>query len=236
MNELKHLCSLRNHHDRIQGILELQTNFDCQLDQYRGVKSNIYTYLDRDKSHTVALTCHHDIVNMRSENCLDNNASIYNLLKLLEELDLSRLQYNALIAFVDEEESGGYGIRRMVDRWQFDWHLDLELTATGTYLCYTPYGDCSFLLDSKFRYKKQPPNNAYVASSYSKTLGRSYSGACLTMIDEKGFMEQYCDNWTKIHTEKDCFALANEDDMRAMREHLAELLYRDPRLLNPGAS
>lgn len=231
MKELELLCSLRTHHDRVQGLIDLLAQHPIEIDQYKEPKCNIYCYLDRGKDHMVALTSHHDIVNQASENCLDNNASIYNLLKLLDELDRPRLQYNTLIAFVDEEETGGGGIRRLMDRWRFDWHLDLELTATGSCWCFHPYFDCPFLSDSDFHYRWLPGNNAWLANEYAKSIGRPYSGACLMMMDEEGFLGDIYDNWWKIHTDEDCLALADEAEMQKMRAHLAELLYRETHVL-----
>lgn len=186
-------------------------------------KVNFYRTIDLGKDKTIALTCHHDIVDPKSDNCLDNNASLYNILTLLQEIDYDKLKYNLIIGIVDEEESGGGGIRQFVDMHLFDMHYDFELTAAGTKVVYTPYGDVGEEYLHGMVLKQQPLNNAAMAHYHCSRNDRSYSGACLTMLYPEDLMSRYPTNWRLIHSIDDRFEIANENEMLAFRQTLLRL-------------
>jgi hypothetical protein len=93
-----------------------------------------------NKDITTVFLAHHDVSNMKSENCQDNTASVSNLLDLCVRLSKEKPANNVVIAFVDAEEivqpaicgaqklgqniiSGKYG--------QVKYAVNLELTANG---------------------------------------------------------------------------------------------------------
>lgn len=217
---LQQLCDSKKHKDRTQLISNLFNG--CTTDNYRNEKVNLYKYLEYGKTETIVITCHHDIVNTDSDNCLDNNASIFNIIKLDEEIRLIKPNYNVILAIVDEEESGGGGIKRLIDCYEFDQHIDLELTALGQNVCYSPYGD--YKLVEGLKYKPQPANNALMAYRYSNFIGKPYAGACITMLDNDQLCASRPANWGKIHTLNDRIQLANYDDMAMLRHTLLGLL------------
>ncbi len=217
---LKDLCAARQHLHRTVLINDLFKG--CHAEQYKDDKINFYKYFDVSASETVAITCHHDIVNRHSDNCLDNNASVYNILMLNEEIQQHNPKYNILLAIVDEEESGGGGIMRLMDCWTINQHIDLELTAAGDTICYSHYGQ--YNLTQGMTYKKQPLNNSAIAASYCCSLNKPYAGACITLLERDQVLKSYPDNWRKIHSCEDKIVLANHDHMANLRSNLLRLL------------
>ena len=59
------------------------------LDKY----FNLYAFIKgREPGPALAITAHHDVVNKKSENCLDNNASLLNLVSLHNQIIANCLQ------------------------------------------------------------------------------------------------------------------------------------------------
>lgn len=222
MKLLKELCNTRGNRREKFDIISSHLG-PHQVDNYRGLKVNFYRTFDLGKDKTIAITCHHDIVEPKSDNCLDNNASIFNVLTLLTELDIHKLRHNLIIGIVDEEESGGGGICRFVDKHQFDMHYDLELTAAGTEVVYSPYGDVKDEHIEGMVLKRQPLNNAAMAHRHSQYDGRHYRGACITMLYPDDIDSRYPNNWRFIHSINDRFEIAKEEEMSAFRQTLLRL-------------
>lgn len=230
---LQKACSLRDHIDRVEWI-NSQLEGDIQKCQYLDKYLNLYNYLHLDKEHTIAITVHHDIANKKSQNCLDNNASVVNLINLNNKLvDVTEsLQYNVVIAFVDAEETVNpnlSGIKHLLSFYDIHQMVDLELTARGKNVFIDPY-DQFDLIDT---YETRMPfNNASIASYWKRAAVSPYyrfeqdipqgitafkGSACLTLIDEKGLDELRefgsCSSWRLCHSEQDTIDNANVDDM-----------------------
>lgn len=212
---LTELCKTRQYADRIVKIVSFLPS-GVKLDYYHtGI--NIYYTTDYGKSQTVLLTSHHDILDKHSDNCLDNNASIYNLITLAWQLKKS--EYNLIFAFVDEEESGGGGIIRATKQFKFDLHLDFELTAFGKDTVFAKYGTADGL--PNLQEYKMPPNNSFMAYKYLKSQSKDYAGYCLTTLNNNG---EYPEHWSYIHSSDDKLELANHEDMENFRSKIASLL------------
>ena len=212
------LCKDRKHQSRVDQICNyLPITYDeDKFDTEDGPAINVYYEQYNRKEQTVLLSCHHDIVNKDSDNCLDNNASIYNLLLLTHYL--RNPQYNLIYAFVDKEERGGAGIIRAAEMHDFDIHIDLELTAFGKDIAYQRYGGAPKIpgmLDCRL-----PNNNSEMLQRYKASKKQSYQGYCVTMLNS-GEVPRH---WRYIHTLKDEESLANHDQMASFRQRLIDLL------------
>jgi hypothetical protein len=201
--------------EQIQNYLPSSHVIDI-FDTSDGPAINVYYEQYNRKEQTVLLSCHHDIVNKDSDNCLDNNASIYNL--LLISYYLKNPRYNLIYAFVDKEERGGAGIIRAAQMHDFDIHIDLELTAFGRDIAYDRYGGApkiSGMIDYRL-----PNNNSEMLYRHQKAQKQSYKGYCVTMLNS-GEVPKH---WRYIHTLKDEESLANHDQMASFRQRLIGLL------------
>ena len=106
------------------------------------------------------VTCHHDIVNLDSDNAQDNSCSIINSIALKE------LAPHINIAILDGEEVGGLGSHQLSNRLksgefgEVEWILNLELTGLGGkdfLICNSnPNGRLSELVKSLFKCDEVP--------------------------------------------------------------------------------
>lgn len=141
--EIYNLCAVKNEgtvysngYDkitpRVQWILDLLTDNDMpfELKQFPvkdGIGYNILLLGDSDKW----VTCHHDIVNPKSDNANDNSCSVINAIAL------KQLAPHINVAILDGEELKGLGSENLSqqmiagDYGVVDWILNLELTGLG---------------------------------------------------------------------------------------------------------
>lgn len=172
----------------------------------------------------VALTAHHDVVNPLSDNCLDNNASVYNLIRLSDALHGKELARTVVIALVDAEEtcdSKQAGATKVIERFAPEHLVDLELTAAGGNIVQHRYGNAD-LFDGAHDIR-MPLNNAELVSNLP---GHGLKGSvCLSILDDLSVGQVhgkgYCDLWTLCHSEDDVVELADAQDMRRFRDWLA---------------
>lgn len=112
-----------------------------------GSKKRINIYVpffvqDRKKAQTVTFTAHHDIVNSESQNCQDNTTSVCNLLHFCNLLKGKELTKNIVICFLDGEECGMFGSKRMAQKIKRNHlpfvkcnaNINLELTGVGSHV------------------------------------------------------------------------------------------------------
>jgi len=187
---------------------------------------NLYSHISAGEAKTIAITCHHDIVNHQSDNCLDNNASIYNLISLHNKLIHSKdqLKYDLVFAFVDAEElvdPYASGIYHLLHHYDIQQLVDLELTAGGKHIIINKYNDFDLL---SYPEQLMPANNAAIASYLNKCRG----SACLTLVDNKDLhqLNKYgtCDRWRQCHNISDTMdRWSNEQDMGDLIEQLAKV-------------
>ena len=63
--------------------------------------TNLVCTLNTDQKISLTISAHYDVVNYNYENCLDNSASVVNLIKLYNRLKSEKLRYNVSLAFID---------------------------------------------------------------------------------------------------------------------------------------
>ena len=183
------------------------------LDKYH----NLYSVIKgREPGPAFAITAHHDVVNKKSENCLDNNASLLNLVNLHHQLTHNCLQgrrpkRDVVLAWVDMEEACNAaiaGVNQLLRDHPIEYLLDLELTAGGSHPVISRHGTFEFLQD--IQAVGMPPNNAvlaFIARAPGATLRGS---ACLTLVSDRDLMEiklrGRCERWAQCHRETDTFS------------------------------
>lgn len=156
------------------------------------------------------------MVNKNSENCLDNNASLLNLVNLNNQLVFNSLQgrppkRDVVIAWVDMEEAcipKLAGVNQLLLDYPIEYLLDLELTAGGSHLVISRHG--TFKLFPDIIEVGMPPNNAVLAIT-ARAPGSTLRGsACLTLVSDKDLLEikllGRCERWFQCHRPTDTFS------------------------------
>jgi hypothetical protein len=172
---------------------------------------------------TVAITAHHDVVNERSDNCLDNTASVYNLIHIHNQLLQGTVNRDIIIGITDAEETCDrtkFGVGELLMSYDPDYLIDLELTASGDVPISTQYGRFGL-----FQYESvtQPLNNAKMAWQVAPKLGLKLRGAsCVALMSEDDLSEyqtkKYCNRWMQCHGMGDTFdKWLNLEDMQKFR-------------------
>jgi len=183
------------------------------LDKY----FNLYSFIKgREPGPSLAITAHHDVVNKNSENCLDNNASLLNLVNLNNQLVFNSLQgrppkRDVVIAWVDMEEACNpalAGVNQLLRDYPIEYLLDLELTAGGNHPVINRHGAFNLLPDLVEAI--MPPNNSVLAIT-ARAPGSTLRGsACLTLVSDKDLLEiklrGRCERWLQCHRENDSFS------------------------------
>lgn len=185
---------------------------------------NLYIRHGTPYGRLVAITAHHDVFNPESDNCLDNNASVYNLVRLNNELEGKELKCGVVIALVDAEEECDpetAGVRQLLERFHPEHLVDLELTAVGGNILQHRYGSADLFDDAEEI--DMPLNNAYLAMRMDD-FGLKGT-VCLSMLDDRSLRRVHafgeCDLWARVHSDRDVVELADADDMRRFRKWLA---------------
>jgi len=111
----------------------IESNFpdiDFELQDFQGGGTTCYNVILTGSSNKW-VTCHHDIVNMNSNNAQDNSCSIINAIML------KSIAPHINVAILDGEEFGGIGSTYLSNKMLngdygvVDWILNLELTGLG---------------------------------------------------------------------------------------------------------
>jgi len=187
----------------------------CEIVEYRrGGQSyhNLYAPIPSTMMNTtsIAMTAHHDTVNKKSDNCLDNTASVYNLAAIHNELATRGTKQDIVIAITDAEETCNptiNGVSEMLITYDPDYMIDFELTASGGQIISTQYGQFDL-----FKYIDiiQPYNNAKAAWGLRKGLALKLRGtSCVAMVSEDDLLTlrkgKSCRRWSQCHSIDDSF-------------------------------
>jgi hypothetical protein len=177
----------------------------------------------RNGDSVLVFLAHHDIVNLGSDNVLDNTASVCNLLDLSLRL---RGKSGILIALTDAEEIVSFtssGAKRLAKVLQSNEikvkeTINLELTAYGkNYWA----NKASSYLDSSFNIVRTPYSDSTVL------LANGISSTCIgTLPDadmEKALKNGYCPTWSLCHSSDDKFENAVREDMEALVSKLVQI-------------
>ncbi len=196
---------------------------------------NVYSFFKGESNNTIVFLAHHDVANMKSENCQDNTASVCNLLHLCELLkqlsELKKLKSNVLVAWTDAEEivsPATCGAKRLSILCKLGFFgnvtkaINLELTANGTEL----WGSCltshKLLYDIQTKYKARkvqtPYNDAFVLER------NGMSSVCIGILSESelntAVQRGFCKTWALCHTDIDTIENASETDMSNFVENV----------------
>ena len=153
----------------------------------------------------ILITAHHDVVNRRSQNCLDNNGSVMNLIRLMNEVKFPKC--TIIMAITDHEETSHSrlhlnGCFQLMFEHTIDQHLDLELTSSGDIPAISTYKDFDLIEDVISI--KQPCNSAMLCSRHAVAPRGS---ACITLLDSESLEEYeamgFCHRWTNCHQVSD---------------------------------
>lgn len=181
--------------------IQSQIKIHTKIEEYtiNGIKyHNLIGMIEGKDNKTDLITAHHDVVNKKSDNILDNNASNLNLINIANNL---KPKNNTIVAFTDAEETCSWnlnGVRQIFKDHAINQHLDLELTASGKNLVIDTYGDFDMLhVEKQF---SMPYNNAkagFAADFHPR------GSACLTMVDDDDLKylknNSYCERWAQCH-------------------------------------
>ena len=195
-------------------------------------------------SDTIVFLAHHDVVNLNSENCQDNTASVSNLLHLCSLLKLKQenntLESNVVVCFTDAEESvsfdSKYGRSGSVrlghritkgDLGKVKYAINLELTAMGKNLWICPYIPKEqenivtkdiLNIDSNVKTYRVPPNDSIAL------VLQGIQGVCIGTLDDENSKQAnekgFCSTWMLCHREADKFENAIESDMTNLVDNL----------------
>jgi hypothetical protein len=188
----------------------------------------------------IVFSAHHDVANVRSENCQDNGASVCNLLRLASLISQSPADsQRTLIVFTDCEESGARGARRFAEGFVSDYKrkdkndnmeheihgeisgvVILELTGHGKEI----WTDCTGnqkeqQLHRKLEAaaKKTLPKFSTPPSDVSAFRGKGAALCIGTLKTEDLRMKE---TWRICHSMTDTIELCEEDDMKDFTEFL----------------
>ena len=143
-DEIYNLCDVKNAGTVFAneiGVPTPRVRWICELLESKGLEYSVESFpvpQDGDGYNIVLtgdsnkwITCHHDIVNKKSDNANDNSCSIINAIAL------KLLAPHINVAILDGEEFGGLGSSYLSYQMKqghygvVDWILNLELTGIG---------------------------------------------------------------------------------------------------------
>jgi hypothetical protein len=203
-----------------------------------------------ETNQTVMFIAHHDINNVKSENCQDNTASVCNLLNFIAELQDKDLDKNVVVVFTDCEEFGGRGARRLAEKIEqgefktVQFVLNLELTANGQNIIIENTNEVPLYRQPKKvlveKCKESNLSNLIKEICKRESIGYCFSGmpfndsmklrdkkidsVCIVSLPDNEKEEVIktgrCKTWTLCHKEDDTFDKTNEEDMKKIVEFL----------------
>lgn len=181
---------------------------------------------------SILFTAHHDIVNIDSDNCQDNSASVVNLLDLARRIkeENPELNKNVYIIFLDCEETGGRGSRHnatLIDEGKYGdvkFIANSELTAKGDtiwmepYITNTDYEDKINEINEEVEKKGCPFSDA---ASY-RSVGLKQA-ICFGILPAEQVQGRFPAIWSLCHSSRDVFD-ANKEDMANYVDFLFNLI------------
>ena len=211
--------------DKVQ-FIQKQLNIPSDIQEYTINEKkyyNLVSVIDADdkRDSKNLFTAHHDVANKSTMNILDNNASIYNLIKIANSL---KPRHSTIIAFTDAEETCSIklnGVRQILKTHNISQHLDFELTASGRNLVIDTYGDFN-LLNVKHLHG-MPYNNARASRHMDNA---PIGSACLTIVDDSDLKQlrghAYCDRWMECHKTTDTMKWFSDSDTQWFIDYIIQ--------------
>ena len=183
----------------------------------------IVEFNNAELNETTIHDVHHDVRNVNSLNILDNTASVANLLSLAISLNGKKLKRKTVIAFVDGEEVGCYGAKRMVEQIEKGVYGEIidvvthELTASGKVLT-NKFLDRGFITRKLYEIDSEMVESPTPYCDVNIYLEAGINVVCLCTLpvnQMKQLVETgFCDDWGKCHKMNDDMSSANEKDMK----------------------
>jgi hypothetical protein len=203
------------------------------------VFTNIYVNFDNALSdERIVYTAHHDVVNIKSMNVLDNTASVANLLSLAIQIQNNEKlpKYKVTIAFTDNEEFGGSGSKRLAELILMNkknfgnviGNINLELTGRGNIWVDRVYFKENYITKKLLEIAPNLPihdvpfNDSIIFREfglYSICLGTMPNE---DMVDLQEFGN--CNYWQFCHKNSDDMSNANEGEMETFVEQLKQFV------------
>jgi len=194
---------------------------------------NVYAFFKGENSanETIVFLAHHDIVNLNSENCQDNTASVCNLLHLCNILKGEKLNRNVLVVFTDAEEIVSYktcGAKRLAILSNLGMFgkvikaINLELTAIGECLWVSSVKSNILMNEMQIKYNaeivKTPYNDAFVLED------NGMNSVCIGTLTNRdldiALLYNFCNTWSLCHKDFDTIEGANAEDMKRFVENV----------------
>lgn len=188
----------------------------------------------------IIFCAHHDVANVRSENCQDNGASVCNLLRLSSLIKNSKESHQrVIILFSDCEESGAKGSKRFARKsskikdssnikhdiyGEISGVVNLELTGLGTEIwsdCKSDKNDIALHNKLEEVYKKPivklftPPSDVISFRDYY------FPAICIGILPENELENK--NTWKLCHTMGDTLTKCNRKDMEDFTTFLFNL-------------
>lgn len=234
--------------DMIQSIDMIQlrkcliSNKNVQIGYYGNIIVELLT--KEETTESTMFVAHHDIKNVKSDNCADNSASVCNLLQLANELKEKDLKKNIYIVFTDGEEFGGKGAKYLSEKiikgefGNVDYIINLEITGRGQNFWAEKQINKNLqtvttpLLDKLIKFEQ---DRGGVLLEYSvpfndSVIFRQYGidSVCIGIITDDDVKEvslkKYCETWSLCHSIEDKFSFVNENDMKSFVKMLHEFI------------
>lgn len=228
-NRVKYICSVLNVLN-LDYELDIFPNYTNEDNTVNFVNIVVPFHAFDDTKDTIIYLAHHDVVNLESENCNDNTASIANLLELCDRLQNIEHKTNIYVIFTDGEEIGGKGAKRLAEVIKSGLYGNVlitynsELSSTGKYI----FGDSKDMLDHELLKNKNilhfrtPFNDSVILRSYGIN---SICFGCITKWDvnklNNGIM---CKTWKLCHRLDDTFNKAKKNNMKKYVKFLLSLI------------
>ncbi len=185
----------------------------------------------------IVFCAHHDVANVRSENCQDNGASVCNLLRLGTLINKAQEESKrTILLFTDCEESGAKGAKRFVSNatvergtgkvthnvyGEIESVINLELTGKGRAI----WSDCDSkkqdvilheslenILGKTIPKLRTPPSDAL---TFRK---QDFPVLCIGTLPEEDLEDK--ETWRICHSMKDTISGCNREDMKVFTEFL----------------
>jgi hypothetical protein len=201
---------------------------------------NLYCHLRFETAsprRPILVTAHWDTINATSDNCLDNTASLWNLIELAGKLQQLQVKpgRDIILAWTDAEELQSTYLCGAVEAalaYQPELLLDLELTAGGTHILCQTFGVVSYRgLNPLPIETPMPGNNAQLVWNQQRSglLNGLRGAACLTMVNDMDLQElrrtRFCGRWGQCHQPGDSFDnWLNPDEMNQFTDWMVDLI------------
>lgn len=192
------------------------------------------------KGPALVFCAHHDVMNVRSENCQDNGASVCNLLRLVSLIHQSPQEsQRTVVLFSDCEESGARGAKQFCDKAKYDkatrliTHpvfgeisavVNLELTGLGKNI----WSDCGNNQNDIELHKKLEKINKKSISKFNTPpsdviafRNKQFPALCIGTLPDSDLKDKT--TWRLCHSMEDTFEKCSREDMQEFTTFLHNL-------------